>query len=73
MRDTDGCKLVFRYCNEVEVGCPECCEKVPDKIICTLNKVKVTCPDVYRKKCENAGTESSRNEDESATTEGDDY
>ena len=66
MGDTDGC-------SKVEVGCPECCEKIPDKLICALEKVKVACPKVYRKKCKNAGTESSRNEDKSATTEEDDY
>ena len=29
MGDTDGC-------SKVEVGCPECCEKIPDKLICAL-------------------------------------
>jgi len=61
MGDTDGC-------NAVENGCPQCCEKIPDKLICALKKVEVACPGVYKKKCGGGrGTESSRDGDATTT------
>merc|ERR1712061_721769 len=39
-------------CEKPEVGCPQCCEKIPKKLVCALkDKVKEACPEVYEKEC----------------------
>ena len=68
MGDTDGCANR----KKTEVGCPKCCDKIPEKLICALNKVKDACPKVYRKNC--VGNQEDYNqEEEDDQEETDDY
>merc|ERR1712050_183127 len=38
-------------CDAPEVGCPQCCDKIPKKLLCALDKVKDACLEVWTAHC----------------------
>ena len=55
-------------CDQPEVGCPQCCDKIPKQLLC-LQKIKQACPEQWEDQCGDNNSDDDYEEEDDYSQE----